>query len=139
MLIGIDLVKDREYIESAYNDAQGITAAFNKNLLTRINRELGADIQVDSFEHSAPFVEKHSRIEMHLVCRRAHRSHVGAVDLTVQFRQGEIVHTENSHKYSLTGFAALCRAAGLAVQRSWTDDREWFALLLVKPIQSAGE
>lgn len=133
MLIGIDLVKDRKVIEAAYNDSQGITAAFNKNLLRRINSELGADILVDAFEHSAPFVEEYSRIEMHLVCRRAHEAYVGAVDMSFQFRQGEIIHTENSHKYSLGGFASLCRAAGLEVDRHWTDDREWFALLLVKP------
>lgn len=133
MLIGIDLVKDRGCLEAAYNDSQGITAAFNRNLLTRINRELGADIQVDAFAHAAPFVEEFSRIEMHLVCRRSHRAHVAAVDLTFQFHQGEIIHTENSHKYTLPGFTALCHSVGLRVRRHWTDDRDWFALLLVGP------
>jgi len=139
MLIGIDLIKNRSIIEAAYNDSEGVTAAFNKNLLRRINRELGADIQVDAFEHSAPFIEEHSRIEMHLVCRKAHKAYVGAVDMSFQFRQGEIIHTENSHKYSLGGFASLCRTAGLEVERHWTDDRKWFALLLVRPQTADGQ
>ena len=133
LLIGIDLLKDRARIEGAYNDAQGVTAAFNKNLLTRVNRELGANIDATAFEHVAPFVEEHSRIEMHLVCHRAHQAYVGAVEMTFPFRQGEIIHTENSHKYSLGGFAAMCRGTGLTVQRHWTDDKEWFALLLLEP------
>ena len=133
LLIGIDLVKDRKRIEAAYNDSQGVTSAFNKNLLTRINRELGANIQVDAFTHSAPFVEAESRIEMHLVCNRSHRAYVSAVEMSFQFHQGEIIHTENSHKYSLGAFSALCHSAGLSVRRRWTDDAEWFALLLVGP------
>ena len=133
LLIGIDLLKDRSRIEAAYNDAQGVTAAFNKNLLTRINRELGADIQVAAFDHAAPFVEAQSRIEMHLVCRRAHTAYIGALDMTFSFRNGETIHTENSHKYSIGGFASLCAASGLRVQQRWTDDAEWFALLLVAP------
>jgi L-histidine N-alpha-methyltransferase len=133
LLIGIDLVKPRQIIDAAYNDAQGVTAAFNLNLLTRINRELGADIQVDAFEHHAPFVEEHCRVEMRLVCRRAHRAYVGAVDMSFQFAPGESIHTENSHKYSLGAFGAMCHGAGLSVQRHWTDEQEWFALLLVGP------
>lgn len=133
LLIGIDLVKDRKRIAAAYNDSQGVTAAFNKNLLTRINRELGANIQVDAFTHSAPFVEAESRIEMHLVCNRSHHAYVSAVEMSFQFHQGEIIHTENSHKYSLGAFSSLCHAAGLSVRRRWTDDAEWFALLLVGP------
>jgi L-histidine Nalpha-methyltransferase len=133
LLVGIDLLKERATIEAAYNDSLGVTAAFNRNLLTRVNRELGADILLDAFAHSAPFVEQHARIEMHLVCRRAHRAYVGAVDMHFQFHRGETIHTENSHKYSLGGFASLCHGAGLDVQRHWTDAREWFALLLVKP------
>jgi L-histidine N-alpha-methyltransferase len=133
LLIGIDLLKERRHIEAAYNDSQGITAAFNKNLLTRVNRELGANIDTGAFMHAAPFVEEHSRIEMHLVCRRSHQAYVSAVDMTFQFHQGETIHTENSHKYSLSGFAALCQQAGLSVQRRWADEREWFALLLIGP------
>ncbi len=133
LLIGIDLLKDRKRIEAAYNDSLGITAAFNTNLLARINRELGADIQVNSFEHAAPFVEEHSRIEMRLVCRKPHQAYVGAVDMMFRFDEGEIVHTENSHKYSLPNFNRLCRGAGLSAQQCWTDDAGWFALLLVRP------
>ncbi|HLJ56617.1 MAG TPA: L-histidine N(alpha)-methyltransferase, partial [Chthonomonadaceae bacterium] len=133
LLIGFDLLKDRRQIEAAYNDSQGVTAAFNKNLLVRLNRELGADIRVDAFAHSAPFVEKHSRIEMHLVCQRSHRATVGALDMTFEFRKGETIHTENSHKYSQAAFTALCRSAGLSIERRWTDDAEWFALVLAAP------
>ncbi len=133
LLIGIDLVKDRRRIEAAYNDSQGVTAAFNKNLLTRINRELGADILVEAFEHAAPFVEAESRIEMRLVCRKAHSASINAVEMRFQFRQGETIHTENCHKYSLGAFASLCHSARLSVRRHWTDESEWFALLLVGP------
>jgi L-histidine N-alpha-methyltransferase len=133
LLIGIDLLKERRRIEAAYNDSQGVTAAFNTNLLERVNRELGANIDTGAFGHAAPFVEQHSRIEMHLVCRRSHEAYVNAVEMTFQFHQGETIHTENSHKYSLSGFATLCHQAGLAVQRHWTDERDWFALLLVGP------
>ena len=88
---------------------------------------------MDAFTHSAPFVEAESRIEMHLVCNRSHHAYVSAVEMSFQFHQGEIIHTENSHKYSLGAFSSLCHAAGLSVRRRWTDDAEWFALLLVGP------
>lgn len=133
LLIGIDLLKDPKRIEAAYNDSEGVTAAFNMNLLSRINRELGADIQLDAFSHAAPFVEAESRIEMQLVCGRSHRATVDAVEMSFQFHKGETIHTENCHKYSLGAFSSLCHGAGLSVLHRWTDDAEWFALLLVGP------
>ncbi|HLK61375.1 MAG TPA: L-histidine N(alpha)-methyltransferase [Chthonomonadaceae bacterium] len=133
LLIGVDLLKERSIIEAAYNDAEGVTAAFNKNLLVRINHELGGRFDLDAFDHYAPFVEAESRIEMHLVSRKPQVAPIAALEHSFSFQEGETIHTENSHKYSLSGFVALCRRAGLTLQARWHDDREWFGLLLFQP------
>jgi dimethylhistidine N-methyltransferase len=133
VLIGVDLVKDRRVLEAAYNDAAGITARFNKNLLVRINRELGGRFELDEFVHEAPFREHESRIEMHLCSTRRQRVHIGYLEQDYLFEQGESIHTENSHKYTVDGFGRLCAAAGLSIQERWMDEREWFALMLLRP------
>jgi dimethylhistidine N-methyltransferase len=133
LLVGADLVKERTLIEAAYNDTSGVTAAFNKNLLTRINRELGADFQLDAYTHTAPFVAAQSRIEMHLVSQRRQRVRIAALEQSFLLKQGETIHTENSHKYSVAGFTSLGRAAGLIVQNRWQDARAWFSLFLLQP------
>ncbi len=133
LLIGIDLLKERAVIEAAYNDAAGVTAAFNKNLLARINGELGANFDLDAFDHIAPFVEAESRIEMRLVSRRRQKVYVPVIEQDFLFHPGETIHTENSHKYSLPDFASLCAEAGLTVRQRWQDARDWFALLLLEP------
>lgn len=133
LLVGVDLVKDRRVLTAAYNDAQGITAAFNKNLLARINRELRGEFDQDAFDHDAPFVEAASRIEMWLISRREQTVRVPEIERVFHFAQGEGIHTENSHKYTLASFAALCAPAGLDVQETWTDDRHWFAHFLLRP------
>ena len=130
LLVGVDLVKDRGVLEAAYNDAAGVTAAFNKNLLRRINRALGGDFDLEQWEHRAPWVPESSRIEMWLVSRRAQT--VTLEGRAFPFRAGEGVHTENSHKHTREGFAALCGEAGLSVEARWTDAREWFAVFLLR-------
>jgi len=126
MLIGVDLVKPLEVLEPAYDDALGVTAAFNKNLLQHVNRLLGADFDVRDWQHLAFFNTGHSRIEMHLQAVR---------DLVVRwpgaeraFAEGERIHTENSYKYQLPAFEALLRDAGFSQTQVWTDERGWFAV-----------
>jgi L-histidine Nalpha-methyltransferase len=132
ILIGIDLLKDPSILHAAYNDPEGVTAAFNKNILARINVQLGGRFSLSSFAHHAPFVAERSRIEMRLVSRRGQSVRVDAVGRSFAFREGEHIHTENSHKYTLDGFAALSARAGLEVEARWLDEREWYALLLLR-------
>ena len=133
ILLGVDLLKDSAIIEAAYNDRQGITAKFNKNLLVRINAELDADFDLDAFDHAAPFVEEHDRIEMRLVSKKAQEVRVGALNQTYRFAEGEYIHTENSHKHCPNELKSLCRSAGLEIQEQWRDARDWFSVLLLRP------
>ncbi len=126
LLIGVDLKKDIAVIEAAYNDAQGVTAAFNKNMLARINRELGGTFDLDLFKHKAFYNRAHGRIEMHLVSLANQCVRIGV--LQVPFRRGETLLTEYSHKYSLDDFAALAASAGFAVEQVWTDDEHLFSV-----------
>ena len=132
LLIGFDLVKDRAILFAAYNDAAGVTAAFNKNLLARINRELGAHFDLDQFTHHAPFVEEQARIEVRLISRCRQSVYIEALDQTFEFEEGEYIHTENSHKYTAKSMAALSDAAGLAIQEEWVDEHTWFAMALLR-------
>lgn len=133
LLLGVDLVKERETLEAAYDDAQGVTAAFNKNLLARINCELDADFDLAQFVHAAWFNAEHSRIEMHLVSKKTQSVQIKALGQTFAFGQGESIHTENSHKYTRRSIAELCTQTGLAIQESWTDSEQRFAALLICP------
>ena len=126
LLIGVDLRKDPRLIEAAYNDAQGVTAAFNKNVLTRINRELGGTFDLDRFAHRAFYNAEHGRIEMHLVSLSDQCVRVGGSPFP--FRRGETIQTEYSYKYSLDGFAALAASAGFAVEQVWIDDAGLFSV-----------
>ena len=128
-LIGVDLQKPVDVLDLAYNDPQGYTAAFNLNLLTRINRELGGDFDVAAFEHVAYYNQKDARIEMHLRSLRAQRVHVA--EWTYSFAAGETIHTENSYKYTAASFSALARAAGFDHCRTWTDPKQLFAVVFV--------
>lgn len=127
LVIGIDLQKDPRVLEAAYDDAEGVTAAFNLNLLRRINRELGADFVVEAFRHLARYDETHGRIEMHLESLRDQVVTIGG--RRIAFTEGETICTEHSHKYTVDGFAGLAANAGFTVDARWTDDRDWFALL----------
>lgn len=133
VLVGIDLRKAKELLEPAYDDAQGVTARFNKNLLSRIDRELDADFDPGAWTHRARYDEAAGKIEMWLVSRRAQVVRVGALGLAVDFAAGEAVHTEDSHKYSAGEIDALARGAGLVVLSRWTDGAGRFALVLFAP------
>jgi len=119
LIVGVDLIKDESILNAAYNDAEGVTARFNLNLLARINRELGADFDLTAFAHRAFYNREQSRIEMHLVSAR--RQTVKVNGALVQFRAGETIHTENSYKYTLSSFAALARKSGWSPLAVWND------------------
>jgi dimethylhistidine N-methyltransferase len=119
LVIGVDLVKDPAILCPAYNDAEGVTAKFNLNLLARINRELGADFDLSTFEHHACYIREHNRIEMHLASTRRQKVRVNGKAIT--FRAGETIHTENSYKYTLEAFEALARGAGWSPRKVWSD------------------
>jgi len=125
-LVGVDLKKDPRVLECAYDDAAGVTAAFNLNLLARMNRELDADFDLRRFSHRARWTEAASRIEMHLVSEVEQLVHLDGVE--IPFARGEHICTEHSHKYTLDGFARLARRAGLAVKRVWTDRAQRFSV-----------
>jgi dimethylhistidine N-methyltransferase len=126
MIVGVDLVKNREVLRAAYNDSEGVTAAFNLNLLRRINQELDGNFDLDSFEHRAVFNEEKSRIEMHLVSRD--RQRVSVCGRAVEFRPGETIHTECSYKYTIDSFGELAQRAGWSRVESWTDARDYFSV-----------
>lgn len=126
MLIGIDLKKDVSVLKAAYDDAAGVTAAFNMNLLDRINRELGADFNLDQFEHHVVYNDEVGRIEMHL---RSLCDQTVTIDGNAfEFRAGETIHTENSHKYDIEQFQDMARDAGFEPERVWTDDDNLFSV-----------
>ncbi|MBX9739085.1 MAG: L-histidine N(alpha)-methyltransferase [Beijerinckiaceae bacterium] len=126
LIVGVDLRKDLSVLIPAYNDAAGSTAAFNLNLLTRINRELGADFERRAFRHEAVWNGDEGRIEMHLVSRRRQDVHV--LGRTFTFTEGERIHTENSYKYTIDGFREVAEGAGWQVTAVWTDPQGWFSL-----------
>jgi dimethylhistidine N-methyltransferase len=125
-LVGVDLVKSKDILEPAYDDAAAVTAAFNKNLLVRINRELGGNFDLNQFDHRAVFNERHSRIEMHLVSRKRQVVKIGGVP--VWFAAGESICTEHSYKYTRESFRELAMAAGLALGQIWTDANGLFSV-----------
>jgi len=133
LLIGVDLVKSPALLHAAYNDAQGVTAAFNLNLFARANREAGADFDLTAWEHAAFYNAPLQRIEMHLVSRRRQTVHLAGQ--TLAFDEGESVHTENSYKYTVEGFQALARRAGWSPQAVWIDGGRRFALHWLEPEQ----
>lgn len=126
LLIGVDLKKDPTVLHRAYNDKQGITAAFNLNLLERINRELDCDFQLDCFEHYAFYNPRESRVEMHLISMEDQTVHLD--DVTIPFGRGESIWTESSYKYNLNEFEQMAAAAGFKVDHVWTDEQQWFSI-----------
>jgi len=131
LLLGADLRKDRAVLEPAYDDALGVTASFNLNLLLRMNRELGAHFDLAAFRHRALYDEAAGRIEMHLDSRRAQTVRIDALDLDVAFAEGESIHTENSYKYDDATLQALARDSGFALEQTWTDQQRRFADVLL--------
>jgi dimethylhistidine N-methyltransferase len=134
MLIGVDLQKDKQVLEAAYNDCQGVTAAFNFNILHHINRILGTQFNVDYFEHKAIYSEEKNRIEMHLVSTMDQIVNISDAQISagdsknIVFKKGETIHTENSYKYSKQGFTDLVEGAGFGVRECWSDDKDYFAM-----------
>ena len=128
-LVGFDLVKDRRVLVEAYDDPAGVTAAFEKNVLQRINRELGGDFDLTRFAYEARFDETTSAVEMELVSLAAQT--VTVAGRRFAFAEGERLHTETSRKYTVDGFAAFAEGAGLRADRTWTDGRQWFAVMLL--------
>ena len=132
LLLGADQAKSPEILIPAYDDARGVTAAFNKNILHRINRELAADFDVDAFRHLAVWNPELSRIEIYLQSLRAQKVQVRLPKLTVSFSAGERIHTENSYKYTLDRIQQILSASGFVLENSWFDQREWFGLHLAR-------
>jgi dimethylhistidine N-methyltransferase len=130
LLLGVDLVKDKAMLVAAYDDAAGVTAAFNRNMLVRVNRELDADFDVEAFAHRAVWNQAKSRMEMHLESRTAQQVIVDELDMTFEFAAGETIHTENSYKYRPGQAEALLAKTGFRAEATWTDERGWFAVCL---------
>ena len=127
VLIGVDLEKDHDILHAAYNDSQGVTAQFNLNVLRRINRELGADFNLQGFRHEAIFNPDASCIEMHLVS--THHQTANVCNYSFEFQEGETILTEYSHKYRIGSFDRMARDAGLGIKRFWTDANNMFAVV----------
>jgi len=136
IIIGADLVKPVEVLNAAYNDAAGVTAAFNLNLLVRMNRELGGNFRLECFEHHAFFNRERSRVEMHLASLK--RQKVKVAGETFEFRAGETIHTENSYKYSLDSLRALARGVGWLPAGAWTDGQDYFSIQAFNYVEEPG-
>jgi len=132
LLIGVDLQKDVGVLLPAYNDAAGVTAEFNRNMLRHLVRVFDCDLRPEAFEHRAIWNGSEGRIEMQLICREAHTAHVAGS--AVPFRRGEVLTTEYSHKYTLPGFAALAASAGFTVDGVWLDAQRWFSVQLLRVV-----
>jgi len=132
LLLGVDMVKDVQVLHDAYNDAAGVTAAFNLNILAHLNRLIGADFEPARFRHKAFFNSAESRVEMHLAAAAAHSVRMGGEQIA--FAAGETIHTENSYKYTPASVAELASAAGWQVEQTWYDARLWFGLYLLRNV-----
>ncbi len=130
LLLGVDMVKSPDILVAAYDDDAGITAAFNKNLLARINRELDGNFDLEAFQHVALWNKTQSCIEMYLESKRLQHVDIGVLNKTFSFFQGERIHTENSFKYTMPHLYNLLERGGFEVEQIWTDPRQWFAVSL---------
>jgi dimethylhistidine N-methyltransferase len=127
LLLGADLKKEKTILEAAYNDALGVTAAFNLNVLARINRELGSNFDLRAFQHRAVYNEQVGRVEIYIESLREQTVTIGELGMEVQFGAGEQIHTENSYKYDLAGIAKLASETGFALTRTWLDKGQQFS------------
>jgi dimethylhistidine N-methyltransferase len=127
LLIGVDLKKDAGVLHRAYNDSAGLTAEFNRNVLRHANRVIGSRLEPDAFDHYAFYSPAHGRMEMHLISRRAHTADLGQ-GVYAHFDEGESIHTESCHKFTLDGFRALAEASGFRRAFAWTDPQQWFSV-----------
>jgi L-histidine N-alpha-methyltransferase len=132
LLLGTDMVKPTDILVPAYDDAQGVTAEFNKNILMRLNREFGGDFDLSSFRHVAEWNPLRSRMEINLESVRTQRVSLKALSLSVRFAAGERIHTENSYKYTLQMVEQMLCVSGFKLEKSWFDQRKWFGLHLAR-------
>ena len=132
LLLGTDFAKSPKVLLPAYNDAQGVTAAFNKNILARLNRELDADFDLDAFRHIAIWNKHCSRMEMHLESASAQQVFLPMLDMDVTFAAGERIHTENSYKYTIEMVETILRESGFKLETSWQDRQKWFGVHLAR-------
>ena len=132
LLVGFDMRKDAAILHAAYNDRQGVTERFNKNILARINRELGGQFDLDAFSHVAFWNRPMSRIEMHLESRKEQDVAIQDLGRAFHFSRGERIHTENSYKFTKSGIAGLMRRSGLHLEKTWTDPQSWFSEALAR-------
>ncbi len=139
LLLGTDMVKDEPTLHAAYNDRAGVTAAFNKNILTRLNRELGAEFPLDRFRHRALWNQERSRMEMHLFSTERQMVRIAALDRGFTFAAGESIHTENSYKFTPDGVAEMFSRSGFALEQSWYDEANWFGVHLARVVDAMAE
>lgn len=132
LLLGTDMRKPVEVLLPAYDDAAGVTAQFNLNVLARINREFDADFDLDCFAHCAIWNERDSRIEMHLESRAAQLVNINALDISIPFVEGETIHTENSYKFTPSMIESMAANGGFHIEQSWSDERNWFTVTLLR-------
>jgi len=132
MLLGTDMAKSPKIMLPAYDDAQGVTAAFNKNILARLNRELDADFDLDAFRHVALWSKRCSRMEMHLESVVRQRVFLPVLDMDMSFTAGERIHTENSYKYTTEMVETILRESGFTLEQSWQDRQKWFGVHLAR-------
>lgn len=135
VLVGFDLVKDRSVMETAYNDSQGVTASFNKNMLRVLNHQLKANFDERDFDHLAFFNESESRIEMHLVANRDVWVDIPTIGLGIAMKKGETIHTENSRKFTYASVDNMANRAGLHIQQWYSDSDDWFSVALMAPVR----
>jgi uncharacterized SAM-dependent methyltransferase len=133
LLLGIDLQKNKNVLEAAYNDKEGITARFNLNLLTRINRELRGEFNLDCFVHQAFYNSFYKRVEMHLVSTKDQQVYVGRLGQTFSFDKNETIHTENSYKYSAEEIKQMAEDSQFILKRNFVDEKRWFNVALFSP------
>ncbi len=130
LLLGTDMVKSRTILLPAYDDERGVTAEFNKNMLRRLNAELGANFDLNAFRHVAVWNAKESRMEMHLESRRRQTVDISSLQMRIPFRAGERIHTENSYKYTMPMVLKMLRTSGYQLNQTWFDRQKWFGLHL---------
>lgn len=133
LLLGIDLHKNKRVLEAAYNDQKGVTARFNLNLLTRINRELRGEFDLQCFVHNAFYNSSYKRVEMHLVSTKDQQVHIGRLDRTFSFDKNETIHTENSYKYSPEEIKQMAEDSQFIIKRNFFDEKRWFNVVLLSP------
>ena len=132
LLLGADFAKSPKLLVPAYDDAQGVTAAFNRNILARLNRELGADFRLEEFRHVALWNRRLSRMEIYLESAIAQAAFLAAIDMDVSFERGERIHTENSYKYTHHMLDSILRESGFTLEQSWCDRQKWFGVHLAR-------